>query len=122
MSLKRAEYKDAEGRKKVVLIPEESDQAEMGIPVGPPDLTELGLPLELEVRLNNELANRGILTAVDALKNRVEISLAIQSVLKLDADRIINVYTGPDFTNAKPAREPVVTSNGSIPQPQRRRR
>lgn len=120
MSLKRTSWTDSDGRKKVVLIPEESDQAEMGIPVGPPSLAELGLPLELEVRLNNELANRGILTATDALRGRAEISLAIQSVLKLDADRIIQVYVGPDFKNAKPAREPVVVNPG--PQPQQRRR
>lgn len=122
MSLKRASWTDSDGRNKVVLIPEDSDQAEMGIPVGPPPLTELGLPLDIEVRLNNELANRGILTAVDALKNRAEISLAIQSVLKVDTDRIVQAYVGPDFTNAKPAREPVVSVNGPLPQQQRRRR
>lgn len=121
MSLKRAEWTDPDGRRKVVLIPEESDQAEMGIPVGPPPLDELGLPLEIEVRLNNELVNRGILTAVDALRNRAEISLALQSVLKLDADRIVQTYVGPDFRNAKPAREPVVVSNGNQPQQRRRR-
>lgn len=122
MSLKRASWIDPEGRKKVVLIPEESDQPEMGIPVGPPPLTELDLPLELEVRLNNELVNRGILTPAEALKNRAEISLAIQSALKLDVDRIIQMYTGPDFKNAKPAREPVINTNGFRPQQQQRRR
>lgn len=122
MSLKRASWTDSDGRNKVVLIPEDSDQAEMGIPVGPPSLAELGLPLDIEVRLNNELVNRGILTAVDALKNRAEISLAIQSVLKVDTDRIVQAYVGPDFTNAKPAREPVVSVNGPLPQQQRRRR
>ena len=122
MSLKRASWIDPEGRKKVVLIPEESDQAEMGIPVGPPDLTGLDLPLELEVRLNNELVNRGIITDIDAIRNRNEISLAIQSVLKLDVDRVLNAYLPPDFKNAKQAREPVVISNGSQPQQQRRRR
>ena len=124
MSLKRSSWIDPEGRKKIVLIPEESgeDQAEMGIPVGPPSFAELELPTEIEVRLNNELANRGILTTVDALKNRAEISLAIQSALKVDVDRIIQMYTGPEFKNAKPAREPVVISNGSQPQQARHRR
>ena len=122
MSLKRASWTDPEGRKKVVLIPEESDQPEMGIPVGPPPLTDLDLPLELEVRLNNELVNRGIITPVEALRNRAEISLAIQSALKLSVDRIIQMYTGPDFKNAKPAREPVVSTNGSIPRPQQQQR
>lgn len=121
MSLKRASWTDPEGRKKVVLIPEESDQAEMGIPVGPPDLTKLGLPLELEVRLNNELVNRGIITDIDALRNRSEISLAIQSALKLDANRVLDMYLPEGFQNAKPAREPVVTSNGNQPQQRRRR-
>lgn len=124
MSLKRASYIDAEGRKKVVLIPEEAgqEQVEMGIPVGPPSLADLNLPEELEVRLNNELVNRGILTPIEALRNRTEISLAIQSALKLDVDKIIKMYTGPDFKNAKPARELTVASNGSNPRQQRRRR
>lgn len=122
MSLKRASWIDPEGRKKIVLIPEESDQAEMGIPIGPPALTELGLPLELEVRLNNELVNRGILTPVEALRNRAEISLAIQSALKLDVDKVVLMYIGSDYKNAKPAREPVVVSNGTRPQQQQRRR
>src|SRR5881392_3875623 len=113
MSLKRASWTDTEARKKVVLIPEESNQAEMGIPVGPPDLSELGLPLELEVRLNNELAARDILTPIEALKGRAEISSAIQSALRVDVDRIIQAYTGPDFKNAKPAREPEVIARTS---------
>ena len=124
MSLKRASWTDSEGRRKFVLIPEEAgeEQAEMGIPVGPPSLAELNLPIELEVRLNNELASRGILTAVDALKGRAEILQAIQSAIKVDVDRVLQMYVGSDFQNAKPAREPVAVSNGSQPQQQRRRR
>ena len=124
MSLKRTSWIDSDGRKKIVLLPDDTgeENAEMGIPLGPPSLAELDLPPELEVRLNNELVNRGIITAVDALKNRAEISLAIQSVLKLDVNRIIQMYTGPDYKNAKPAREPVMNTNGSRPQQQQRRR
>ena len=123
MSLKRASWTDPEGRKRVVLIPEgREEDAEMGIPVGPPSFAELELPSDMEIRLNNELVNRGILTAADALRSRQEISLAIQSVLRLDVDRVVQMYVGSDFKNAKPAREPSVVVNGSMPQQQRRRR
>lgn len=123
MSLKRASWIDPEGRKRVVLLPEDqgAENAEMGIPVGPPSFAELNLPIEIEVRLNNELVNRNIVTTTDALKNRAEILLAIQWALKVDVDRIIQMYAGSNYKNAKPAREPVVTSNGSIPQQRRRR-
>lgn len=124
MSLKRASWKDSDGRIKVVLIPEDAgeEQAEMGIPLGPPSLLGLNLPEEIEIRLNNELANRGILTANEALRNRQEIMSAIQSALKLDIDRVIGMYVGSDFSNAKPAREPVVATSRPPVQQQRRRR
>lgn len=103
MGLQRVSYTDQDGRKKVVLLPEgvSEDEAAMGIPIGPPSLDELGLPLESEVRLNNELFNRGIFTAVDAIKRRADIIAAIQATFKVDASRIVTVYTGGDYQNAK---------------------
>lgn len=103
MSLKKVSYTDPEGRLKLVLLPdsESEENAEIGVPVGPPDLSELDLPTELEIKLNNELFNRGILTAQDALRRRSEISAAIQYVLKLDTERIINIYAGADYRNLK---------------------
>lgn len=79
-----------------MLLPEDAEdtQASMGVPVGPPNLSELGLPLEMEVRLNNELAARGIFTSEDARKRRSEIVAAIQAAIKVDAGRIVDIYTG----------------------------
>jgi len=132
MSLKRVMYTDSDGRKRVVLLPEEysEDQAEaIGIPVGPPRLDELGLPLELEVRLNNELYNRGILEPNDALRKRADIMGAIQSALKIDTDIIVTLYIGKDYRNAssrksveEPKVENVIAKSTSNRQSRTRRR
>lgn len=118
MSLQRIEYTDTDGRKKVVLLPEgtSKEQAEIGIPVGPPNLEALGLPLELEVRLSNELFNRNILTQTDALKRRSEIAYALQAALKLDVESILNQYLGGNYQAARAevraeAREDSVVPN-----------
>ena len=103
MSLKRVVYTDLDGRKKIVLLPDTvlEEEAEIGIPVGPPPLSSLGLPLEIEVRLNNELFNRGIITQTDALRKRLEVMYAIQSVFKVDANRVVALYLGEDYRNAR---------------------
>lgn len=113
MSLKKVIYKDQEGRHKVVLLPEEESEenAAIGVPVGPPDLSELGLPSDMEIRLNNELFYRGILTPQDALKKRAEVSAAIQSVLKLDTERIVVIYAGKDYRNNGREKSPEVKPN-----------
>jgi len=108
MPLKQVGYQDNDGRYRAVLLPElEPDEfAELrGIPIGPPDLSELGLPTDLEIRLNNELYHRGIIDAKSAIKNRQEIVYALQSVLKLDAERIIGVYLGRSLDNGSKTTE-----------------
>ena len=102
MGLKNVSYTDSEGRKKAVLLPEDAleEEAELGIPLGPPNLESLNLPPEIEIRLNNELFNRGIITPNDAIKNRKGIFEAIVSVFKIDGERILAVYMGEDFRNA----------------------
>lgn len=103
MALKLANYKDEEGRLKTVLLPEEEPDANayMGVPVGPPDLSQLGLSPETEVRLNNELFHRGVITGQDALRKRSDIVGAIQAALKLDAEKIVVLYLGEDYKSAK---------------------
>lgn len=115
MSLKRAVYKDDRGMFRVVMLPDNvsEDEAPHGIPLGPPNLSELGLPEEMEVRLSNELYYRDILTPVDAVKNRAGIASAIQSVLKLDADRIVTLYAGKDYQNAR-KESPENQSNSTV--------
>lgn len=89
-------YTDVEGRKFKVKIPEEApdSHSKYGIIVGPPDLTELKLPLDVEVRLNNQLYDRGIFTYKDAVKRRSDVIAALQSTLALHATKIVELYRG----------------------------
>lgn len=115
MSLVRFSYKDPDGRWKVVLLPEgaSEEEAERGIPIGPPPLSELGLPLETEVRLNNELYHRDIITPTDALRRRGDIVSAIQSVFKIDAESVVTLFVGRDYVNASTSAENI--GNTAIP-------
>lgn len=83
-----------DGHKYKVLIPDDApdDHSEFGVLVGPPDLSDLNLPLELEVRLNNALFNRGLLTKQDVRRRRLELVAAWQSVLSVDANRLMELY------------------------------
>lgn len=123
MPLKRATYRDETGKFKVTLIPadELEENADRGVPVGPPDLGELGLPEEIEVRLNNELYYRGILTAQDALKHRSDIMSALQATLKLDVESVIHQYVGKDYRNVR-KEEPVTNPGQPVRTPAQRNR
>lgn len=83
-----------DGRISVVLVPEASPEKTWGagILVGPPDLSELGLGEEVTVRLHNELFIRGIVRRDDARSNRAQIVAALMATLKVDAERIIQIY------------------------------
>jgi hypothetical protein len=119
-NLRRVEYKDQDGRLKVTMLPPEALDLEAanGIPVGPPKLEELGLPLELEINLNNELFYRGILTASDAIKRRPEVVAALMAALKVDAGRIVDIYIGKGLNNGSQTSEEQSVS--SIPHRGRR--
>jgi len=79
-----------------VLLPEwaPDGDAHMGVVIGPPCLAELGLPLEIEIAVHNQLYHRGVITALDARQKRQEITAAIISACKVDAGRIVNIYAG----------------------------
>lgn len=111
----RFSYKDPDGRWKVVLLPEgaSEEEVERGIPIGPPPLAELGLPLETEVRLNNELYHRDILTPGDAMRRRSEIVQAIQAAFKVDANSVVTLFVGRDYVNASTPAESI--PNTAIP-------
>lgn len=128
MALQRFTYTDEKGRKKYVLLPEgaSEDEVTMGVPVGPPSLEDLNLPEEIEVRLNNELYHRNIVTLADALKNRAGIVSALQATFKVDAGSIVNVFLGKDYQIASPERPrsevplPVVPERTQPPKKRRR--
>lgn len=82
------------GRSYRVQVPEGAPKHlwNAGIVVGPPDLTPLGLPKELETRLHNELHARGIITQKDARKRSQDVHGALQSALRIDAQRVVELY------------------------------
>lgn len=87
-------YVDAEGRRWVVNLPNgvpDSD-AHMGLHVGPPPLTALGLPLDIEVRLHNQLFSRGILKLNDAKARRPELFAALQAAYAVDGERLLTLF------------------------------
>lgn len=92
--MRTVDYTDDDGRSWRVQLPDElgDDMAHMGIPVGPPDLSSLGLHSELLTRLHNELFRRGIITYADALKRQPEILAAWQAALKVDALEVMRIY------------------------------
>ena len=92
--MREVTYVDADGRKFVRLIPQDAPDthAQYGVNVGPPSLAPLNLPKELEVRLNNQLYDRRILTAKDALRGKDQIFAALQAAFRVDIATISNLY------------------------------
>lgn len=92
--LRFAMWTDPEGRKWRTAIPDAAPdhEAKRGVPAGPPSLEPLGLPLDIEVRLHNELVARKIFTYDDARKKRADVANALSSALKVDTSRIIDLY------------------------------
>ncbi len=80
------DYIDDDGYKRRVSLPDDAPDthANMGILVGPPNLAPLDLPPQHDLALNNELFDRGLLTAEDVQGRQEELSAALKRVLKLD--------------------------------------
>ena len=89
----RANYQDEEGRMWATMVPVgHEDEASIGIPIGPPDLSPLGLSLAQEIRLHNQLFNRGILTSKDLRGRGKDVFAAIQSALQVDVAAVTGLY------------------------------
>ncbi len=89
----RADYQDDEGRWWATLVPEGQEQdAHMGIPIGPPDLSPLGLSPAQEVRLHNQLFHRGILTAKDLRGRGRDVFAAVQAAWQVDVSAVTRLY------------------------------
>ncbi len=86
-------YEDQEGRWWKVRIPEGADMpVSMGIPVGPPDLSELDLPHSVMVRLHNQLFNRGLFSRADLRGRGREVHAALQAAYRVDAIAVTALY------------------------------
>lgn len=96
MALKQVTFVDSKGRKFLRGLPEHApeDQAEKGIPLGPPPLDSLGLPIRVEVALNNALFDRGIYSEGDARARFPELISALTAAYRADAHRLLQVYQG----------------------------
>jgi CRISPR/Cas system CMR-associated protein Cmr3 (group 5 of RAMP superfamily) len=96
MATRDVVYKDSAGRKYLVQIPENApdSHAKLGVRVGPPDLSELKLPLTLEVRLNNALFDRGLIKLSDVRRRHAELIAVWQAVLRVDSTVLRNLYEG----------------------------
>lgn len=91
--LVKAEHVDSDGRYWSVLMPEGEEDTAMGIPIGPPDLSDLGLPLGIEVTLHNQLYRRGLLTLRDVKGRRQnEVLAALQAALKVDVIKVTALF------------------------------
>lgn len=92
--MKEVDYTDTDGRKWRVRVPDDCpvDRYSEGIPVGPPALAALGLPLELEIRLHNELHARKLFTTRDAMRRPQEVTAALQAALKVNMQRLQSLY------------------------------
>lgn len=94
--MRQLDFTDRAGRTWRVELPDNvgDDQAHLGIPIGPPDLTRLGLPEPLAIRLHNELWGRGLFTQRDVLARRGELVAAWQAALRVDAMEVARLYAG----------------------------
>jgi hypothetical protein len=98
VELRRVTYEDEDGRRWVTRIDARApdSDAPLGIPVGPPDLSDLGLPAEVQTRLHNQLVDRGLLTAGDIRRagNQALIA-ALQAAYKVDAVALATLFSAP---------------------------
>jgi hypothetical protein len=108
MGLRRATYTDETGRRWAVMLPEgaSDDDADIGIPVGPPPMDALDLPERVAVVLHNELHDRGMLTLQDASRNRHELHAAIMAAYKVDAESVMAQYRANESEGSNGRSEP----------------
>lgn len=86
------DYEDADGYWWRVRVPEGANDLSMGIPIGPPDLTALGLPPDLQRRLHNQLWSRHLFTRRDLRGRMPEVLAALQATYKVDAQAVTALY------------------------------
>jgi hypothetical protein len=100
--MRQVAWQDKDGRTHFTLIPNGAPDADgkLGVPVGPPPLKALGLPKETEIRLHNELAHRGLLTYKDARRRQPDVLAALMAALKLDAQRVMEIYAAPEVDSS----------------------
>lgn len=92
--MKQVTWIDAAGRKWATLLPDSAPaaHARIGIPLGPPSTEDLPLPLEVQVRLHNQLFDRGLLTEDDVRRRGNEVAAAVMAAYRVDALNVIERF------------------------------
>lgn len=92
--MKIVSYTDKEGRKWATQLPDDAPDgdAAKGLLLGPPSLESLGLPLETEVRLHNQLFERKLFTLRAAKASRESVVAAVMKALRVDAQKVIDLF------------------------------
>jgi hypothetical protein len=85
---------DELGRKTNYIVPDGAPKStwSQGILMGPPDLSELGLPEEVAIKLHNELFNRGLVSKRDIRQRRQDIMMSFAAAMRFEVERIIQLY------------------------------
>ena len=91
-ALVQTSYMDDEGKLWAVWLPEGEEDAAKGIPIGPQDISGLGLSSDIELALHNQLFHRGLFNHKDIRHNQRELIAALQAAYKVDAQKINNLY------------------------------
>lgn len=80
------------GKKYRVVVPDNAkvDTYKYGIRVGPPDFS--WLPPHIDVRLHNELYNRGLITVADVMSRPQEVQAALQAAVRVDVQTVIQTF------------------------------
>jgi hypothetical protein len=106
--MRTVEYKNPIGRLFKVLVPDDctQDKYQYGIMIGPPpDLLEgLDIPEPFATRFHNQLYMRGILTYVEAVKNKTSLFSAWQAALSVDTESILEAFK-KEYSNARPGKK-----------------
>lgn len=81
-----------DGRNYYVLVPDGETDTARGVITGPPDLSSLNLPEDVEERLHNELFVRGMKNKRVANKRRDEVFASLQAAFSVNTDKILECY------------------------------
>lgn len=92
--MREVTYTDGLGQMFLTRIPDSAPDAHaaFGVRVGPPELDTLGLPIEIQVRLHNELYARRVWTWAELRARRADVADALRTALKLGVGDIERVY------------------------------
>lgn len=94
--LREVQWVDDQGRTWRVLLQmnQPDSEAYLGIPVGPPDVSDLGLNPETALALHNELVRRGLWCLRDVMARPQELTAALQAAYRVDFTRLLTLYGG----------------------------